>query len=225
MAEYKPWENKDQSLEDLVKTTRQTKDIDEGIAAVRGIREKMGNFIRKADSVKISTYVPNKSATEKHEEGDVWEERGKLWTIKNGIKQTVDKMRGAKIPYWCPECGRTMKGRADEKMWWKTGRCHVCVISEETQMRIDGTYKEYEANKIRANMMSWLRDMIETVEGWKEAVANPSTIYLDGRFEEIFDINPDKIKKELGVEIEKLKELLDEWKEIQDETNRNVESV
>ena len=41
-----------------------------------------------------------------HGEGDVWEEDGRQWTIKNGIKQNVTKLDKAKkevtLPLFCP---------------------------------------------------------------------------------------------------------------------------
>ena len=33
---------------------------------------------------------------EKHKEGDVWEQDGRKWTIKNGLKQTVTKLDAIK---------------------------------------------------------------------------------------------------------------------------------
>ena len=37
----------------------------------------------------MNTYVKKQ---EDHKEGDVWEENGKQWTIKNGIKMTISKL-------------------------------------------------------------------------------------------------------------------------------------
>jgi hypothetical protein len=48
-----------------------------------------------------------------HKEGDVWEEEGRTWTIKNGIKQNLTKLDGIKklvvMPISCPNCGKHMK--------------------------------------------------------------------------------------------------------------------
>ena len=42
------------------------------------------------------------------EENDVWEEDGRKWTIKNGIKQNITKLDEAKkthlLPLLCPSC-------------------------------------------------------------------------------------------------------------------------
>ena len=38
---------------------------------------------------KTLTSIGYKKVNERHEDGDVWEEGGKTWTIKNGIKRNV----------------------------------------------------------------------------------------------------------------------------------------
>ena len=54
-------------------------------------------------------------------EGEVWEEGGKAWTIKNGIKRTATKMDDARkkmlMPLACPDCGKAMKSHMDKKFW------------------------------------------------------------------------------------------------------------
>ena len=42
--------------------------------------------------ITISTQIGYTKEYVEHKEGDVWEENGKQWTIKNGIKQTVTKL-------------------------------------------------------------------------------------------------------------------------------------
>ena len=59
-----------------------------------------------------------------HTEGDVWEEEGRTWTIKNGIKQNLTKLDGIKklvvMPIACPNCGKHMKINAvNKKMYSK----------------------------------------------------------------------------------------------------------
>ena len=62
--------------------------------------------------------------TKKHEhhvEGDVWEENGRTWTIKNGLKQNITKLdkfkKMGKMPLFCPECGTLMKKHLDKKVF------------------------------------------------------------------------------------------------------------
>ncbi len=50
--------------------------------------QRMRNIITKNTGDKTGVQVGYKADYVEHKEGDVWEERGKKWTIKNGIKQT-----------------------------------------------------------------------------------------------------------------------------------------
>ena len=53
------------------------------------------------DKSKIQTgYLKTKK---KHQEGDIWEERGKTWTIKNGIKQNVTKLDSVRAANRMPQ--------------------------------------------------------------------------------------------------------------------------
>ena len=53
--------------------------------------QRMRNIITKDYTAKTVTQVGYSKAQVDHKEGDVWEENGKKWTIKNGIKQTVTR--------------------------------------------------------------------------------------------------------------------------------------
>mgnify|MGYP001371452087 CR=1 FL=1 len=46
------------------------------------------------DKASVGTGYTKKQ--EFHEEGDIWEDDGRQWTIKNGIKQNVTKLDKAK---------------------------------------------------------------------------------------------------------------------------------
>jgi transcriptional regulator of heat shock response len=53
--------------------------------------KRMRNIIQKKYNDKTVTSVGYTKVEELHEEGDVWEENGRTWTIKNGIKRNVRK--------------------------------------------------------------------------------------------------------------------------------------
>ena len=82
-------------------------------------------------------------------EGDEWEESGKVWTIKNGIKQTVTKYDALKhlvvMPLTCPNCGRAMKiNRYNKEMWGIHKKCFDCVIEYETKLRQEGKFEDVD---------------------------------------------------------------------------------
>ncbi len=88
--------------------------------------------------------------TKKHEhhvEGDVWEENGRTWTIKNSLKQNITKMdkfkKIGKIPLFCPECGTLMKKDLDKKVFPAYQKCFDCVVDYEHQLQKEGKSEEY----------------------------------------------------------------------------------
>ena len=67
-----------------------------------------------------------------YQEGDIWEENGKQWTIKNGLKQTVTKFDKLKqmvvLPLCCPSCNKPMPSNDyNKKMWSIHKMCFNCL--------------------------------------------------------------------------------------------------
>ena len=85
---------------------------------------------------------------EHHEEGDMWEEDDRTWTIKNGIKQNITKLDKAKesihLPLFCPCCNGMMKHRYDKQFYIQYKRCFNCQIEFETDLKKKGLWVEYE---------------------------------------------------------------------------------
>ena len=81
--------------------------------------QRMRNIIKKDYTAKTVTQVGYTKAQTEHKEGDVWEENGKKWTIKNGIKQTITRFDELKkiinLPLSCPSCGKAMKSNTLNK--------------------------------------------------------------------------------------------------------------
>ena len=88
--------------------------------------------------------------TKKHEyrvEGDVWEENGRKWTIKNGLKQNITKMDKFKkmgtIPLFCPECNTLMKKHLDKKVFPAYQKCFDCIVDYEHELQKQGKLEEH----------------------------------------------------------------------------------
>ena len=64
------------------------------------------NLITKDFSGKTIDGIGYTKAQVAYKEGDIWEESGRTWTIKNGIRQNITKLDGAKkalqTPLACP---------------------------------------------------------------------------------------------------------------------------
>lgn len=158
-------------------------------------------------------YIPK---IEDHKEGDIWEEGGKKWTIKNGLKQTatkLDKMKKeAILPLFCPECSNLMKKRNDTKMYNIHKMCFDCVIDMEGKLKIEGKYDEYERNAIANNAKAY-SDHLESY--LMEALNTSNTQYVSERGEvERWKggINKEKLTKEIKESIVKFKEGIEEYK-------------
>lgn len=126
------------------------------------------NLITKDFSGKTVDGVGYQKAYQHHEEGDVWEESGRTWTIKNGIKQNITKLDAAKkalqIPLKCPKCGGPMKHHLAQKMFKIHGFCFdPCTVEYEAELRKAGLYESYEKNMIQGSLKAFMKDVEEFV--------------------------------------------------------------
>ena len=125
--------------------------------------ERMRNLIKGNTGKSAELQVGYTAKKEDHKEGDIWEENGKQWTIKDGIKQTATKLDRVKkeaiMPLFCPNCGSLMKKRNDAKMYKIHKKCFDCVIEMEHKLRIEGKYEKYEKNIVANNAENYLDDL------------------------------------------------------------------
>ena len=54
--------------------------------------KRIRSLVRKDHTSKTKNQTGYKKSFSLRKEGDVWEESGKSWTIKNGIKQNITKL-------------------------------------------------------------------------------------------------------------------------------------
>jgi hypothetical protein len=89
----------------------------------------------------------------------------------------MDALKGARTPWFCPECNKIMKSRLDDKMYRLYNQCFDCQVKIETQLRIEGKYEEWEEKKVLNNQLSYIKDQIQSVEDWKDETENSPTIF------------------------------------------------
>ena len=108
--------------------------------------QRVRNIVNKDYTAKTKSQTGYQKSHQRHKEGDVWEENGKKWTIKNGIKQNVTKFDNAKkairTPLACPKCGGPMNYHLSKKMYKIHGFCFDCTINYEAELRKVGLYEE-----------------------------------------------------------------------------------
>jgi hypothetical protein len=109
--------------------------------------QRARNLITGNTDARTSQGIGYTKKYEHHKEGDVWEEDGRKWTIKNGLKQNITKMdkfkKIGKMPLFCPECNTLMKKELDKKVFPAYQKCFDCIIDYETQLAKEGKSEEY----------------------------------------------------------------------------------
>jgi hypothetical protein len=175
--------------------------------------QRMRNIITKDYTAKTTTQIGYSKTQTDHKEGDIWDENGKQWTIKNGIKQTVtrfDKLKESiHLPLTCPNCNKAMRGdRLNKKMWPIHKMCFDCVISMETQLKITGQYEEYARGLVTGGVKAHIKDLEDVMLELALSDNNESFVTEAGDVEKWAGkgVDKQKITTELQEYIQKLKE-------------------
>ena len=178
--------------------------------------ERIRNLIKGKVGESSELQVGYTTKKEEHKEGDIWEEGGKKWTIKDGIKQTATKLDKAKkeaiLPLFCPSCKSLMKKRNDTKMYNIHKMCFDCVIDMEGKLKIEGKYKDYERTMVSNNA----EDYVNHLETYlMEALNTSNEQYVSERGEiERWKggIDKEKLTKEIKESITEFKEDIEKYK-------------
>jgi ribosomal protein L37AE/L43A len=180
--------------------------------ALNNVRRKVAEKLNKDEKRLVFGWRGESEPTRK--EGDVWEEAdGRKWTIKNGIRQNVTKLDSAKTPYWCPRCTKPMNHRFDIKFWRIRGHCMDCVIKDETEIRREGKWKEYENKIMLRNYIASVQDKIAELQNYHDTFTKPEFIDADDTkilMVERWDVDVNKVKSDILKDIETLKGYLTE---------------
>jgi len=146
------------------------------------------------------------------QEGEIWTEKGKTWTIKNGIKRTISKFsqvrKNLQTPLCCPKCSKAIK-HIDEKFYKFNTLCLDCTIDFEHELLKQGKYQEYEQARVLANAKGYVADLDVFFNEYFQNTANKSFVTEDGevetwtgnsvkRVEEIVKPQLDELKQQLN---------------------------
>ena len=165
------------------------------------------NLITKDFSGKTVDGIGYQKAYTAYKEGDIWEENGRTWTIKNGIRQNITKLDNAKkalqMPLKCPKCGGSMKHHLAQKMYKIHGFCFdPCTVEYEAELRKAGLYESYEKSMIQGSLKAFMKD----IEQWVlESISQTNTFVTEQGDVEDWNSNNIEFKKKA---LENLQEFL-----------------
>ena len=136
-------------------------------------------------------------------------------TRESELSKVMQKVR---MPWFCPECKKTMKKKLDDKFWRMFGHCFDCQIEIENKLKINGEYKQYEQRKVLENKKAYLKDLRDSIEefekgGGKQTWLNQVGVDAPEVEEEKWEMgkdNFDKMVVEANEYIDNLQKNLDE---------------
>lgn len=172
--------------------------------------QRLRNIVKGKYGEKTTVGVGYTKKYESHGEGDVWEEDGRTWTIKNGVKQNITKLDKAKelyvLPLLCPKCSKPMKAHIDKSFYNVHKCCMNCVVEFETKIKAEGRWEEYQKqmyNQALDNLINNFKDWAE--DELKES--NTSFVTEDGVVENWVGGKKDNLKKNINDSLEYLENL------------------
>ena len=98
-------------------------------------------------------------------EGDIWEQDGKLWKIRDGIKVRVNKFsedrRLNKIPLCCPQCGGSLSGHLNRESYRFYGFCYdPCLVEFEADLEDRGLYDSFVRARTEGNHKFFKKELL-----------------------------------------------------------------
>jgi hypothetical protein len=172
--------------------------------------QRLRNLVQGKTGEKTSVSSGYTKETIDRQEGEIWEEDGRQWTIKGGIKQSISKLQKArdlgKMPLFCPECKTLMKNRFDAQFYNIHHHCFDCQIKFETKLKVTGKWEEYHDGIHNSEIDA----MINNFEIWTEDLmkeSNDGFISEAGELENWSKVNKEKILKQKEEAIEYFKKL------------------
>ena len=197
----------------------------DGQKAVQAVQNKIKNKFF-SDKLQVSMYESDKSKDAKARDSlkvgeEYTDSEGRIWTRDEAgfLKNKTNFIGKYTMPMFCPEddCGRIMKGRADDRMWILRGKCHHCVIDEEAKIRQAGKWEEYQQSIVEGNAKAWVADMENLAKDWVEEQSKEQVQFImnSGGELETWDTknSEDKNLTELNKTVDKIKKQLGENKD------------
>ena len=173
--------------------------------------QRIRNLVRKDFTSKTKSQTGYKKSDSFYSEGDIWEENGRKWTIKNGIKQNVTKLdnikKSIRTPLCCKKKKKSMSYHLSKQIYKIHKMCFHCFMDYEDVLKKNGLLKKHLEKLRQANVKYFIHEVEQSIE-----LLNNNSV--DDYVTEQGDIenwrgNKSKINKK---ELEKITEYLDHMK-------------
>lgn len=152
------------------------------------VKNKIDGFLNKYTEKQIYGWKPEFEEKKSNDPKDTYIQEGR-------------------VPMWCPKCERAMNKKLDNKMYWIHNMCFDCVIEMETKLRIEGKWEEYEKNKIKENIRSYIKECAIEVIEYKKKLDEGAT-FVNVVNQDLMNVEYEKWSHAKD-DIEKLKENAD----------------
>ena len=172
--------------------------------------ERLRNLVKGKSSERTSQGIGYTKQEEFHKEGDIWEENGRKWTIRDGVKENItklDKFKKSAVPLFCPECNNIMNKQLDSHYFKAYGACLNCTTIKETKLKTSGEWENHK-NEIHNKEIDKL--IIEYKAFMKEKMneSNDGFITESGEVEKwVGGVNKERAQTALEEGIEYLKSM------------------
>jgi len=173
--------------------------------------QRMRNLIKGDHHKRTISGVGYSKKHEDYKEGDVWEEDGRKWTIKEGIKQNITKLDEAKKiaiqPLFCPNCNKVMKKKNDKIFYRLHKKCFDCVVDFEHNLKKEGKWEDYQKKIKNQEIDSMIEDFQDFMKEKRYEQSN-SYVTEAGDVERwVGSINQEKVDKYIKETVEYLENL------------------
>ena len=139
------------------------------------------------------------------------------------VSRLSDIMKEVRMPWFCPECKKTMKKKLDDKFWRMFGHCFDCQITIENKLRIEGKYEEWERKKVLENKKSFLHDLKQSIDDFEKTEGKAEFFNSVG----VRDVELEKEKWSMGEEKfnSLIKEARDYIQKLEDEVSDEQQKI
>ena len=135
-------------------------------------------------------------------------------------------MQSVRMPWFCPQCKKTMKKKLDTKFWRTKGHCFDCQVEFENKLRLEDKFEEYARSLELENRKAYLNDLKQSIDEFEKSGGKREFFNSVG----VQDVELEKEKWEMGEEhfntmVEEAREHITKLEKAIDEEQKELEEL